>query len=166
METGLRILAFVIDIVVVTAVGIAVTLLLMFSGALLPEDAGAVSDALALGWIVMLMVYITVVPFLFYLCPVLYFAGLTAWRGRTLGKMLCRIRVVDENHRKPTFLRAAGRESLKMIAVVTQIGAWIALIQVLLGQSTWYDSVSKTNVESYAGLTATQKNFRKYHGRY
>ena len=166
MENGLRILAFVIDILIVTAIGIAVTLLILFSRALFPEDAGAVSDALTLGWFAMWMVYIMVMPFFFYLSPVLYFAGLTAWRGRTLGKMLCRIRVVDLDHRKPTFLRAVGRESLKMIAVFTQVGAWIALVQLLIGQRTWYDSLAETSVESYMGLTETQKNFRKYHGSY
>jgi len=166
METGLRILAFVIDIAIVTATGIAISLLVLFSGAMLPENAGSASDALALGWISLWAVYIMVLPFLFYLYPVLYFAGLTAWRGRTLGKMLCKLRVVDDDHRKPTFLRAAGRESLKMIAVVTQVGAWIALVQLLVGQRTWYDSLAETSVETYAGLTETQKNFRKYHGRY
>lgn len=166
METGLRILAFVIDIVIVTTIGIAVSLLLLFSGALLPEDAGTVSDTLALGWFAMWMVYIMVMQFFVYFYPVLYFAGLTAWRGRTLGKMILRIRVVDCDHRKPTFLRAVGRESLKMIAVFTQVGAWIALVQLLIGQRTWYDSLAETSVESYMGLTETQKNFRKYHGRY
>jgi len=166
METALRILAFIIDSLIITATGMAVTLAVLFSAALFPEEGGEVSEGLALGWIVIMMVYTIVMPFLFYLYPVLYFAGFTAWRGRTPGKMICRLRVVDDNNMKPTFVRAAGRESLKMIAVVTQIGAWVAVIQLFMGQSAWYDSVCNTTVESYAGLTPTQKNFRKYHGRY
>lgn len=165
MEIGLRILAFVIDVAILIAIGVCVTLALLFWAAFIPEDV-AMSNGLAVAWLAMWGAYVIAIPVLYFLFPILYFAGFTAWRGLTPGKMLCRIRVVTDDRTKPTFLRVAGRESLKMIAVFTQIGAWIALVQLLIGQHTWYDSLTRTSVESYADLTETQKNFRKYHGRY
>jgi uncharacterized RDD family membrane protein YckC len=165
MGIGQRILAYAIDVVIVTAAAVCFTLALLFWAALIPED-GALSHGLTVAWIAMWGVYVIAAPALCLLFPILYFAGFTAWRGRTPGKMLCRVRVVADGHTKPGLLRVAGRESLKMVAVVTQIGAWIALVQLLVGQRTWCDSLAGTAVESYAGLTETQKNFRKYNSRY
>lgn len=97
----------------------------------------------------------------------LYFTLSTGLTGRTVGKWICRLRVVDEYGERPSFWMAVGREVLKLVAVLTQIGAYIALAMLLFyNRSTWYDQVCRTEVDFIGHLSATQRNWRKRYNRY
>ena len=96
-----------------------------------------------------------------------YFPLLTALTGRTVGKWICRLRVVDSNNERPQFWLALGREVLKLVAVFTQIGGYIALgMLVFYNRSTWYDQLCNTDVEFIGNLSNTQKNWRKNYKRF
>ena len=98
--------------------------------------------------------------------PFLYFALFTGLLGKTPGKMLLRLRVVDASGRKPPFLVALKREGMKYVGYWTIVGAYLAYRQFVQGQLTWYDHVCRTDVEYHprVHLTDTQKHFRDVYG--
>ncbi len=97
----------------------------------------------------------------------IYFTLLTAATGRTVGKWICRLRVVDRNNERPRFWLALGREALKLLALLTQIGGYIALgMLVFYNRPAWYDQLCETDVEFIGNLSSTQKNWRKSYKRF
>ena len=96
--------------------------------------------------------------------PFLYFGATTGLWGKTPGKFICRLYVVDTLNRRPGLWRGLGRETLKILAVTSSIGAIIAFIQLLCQGTTWYDNICGTDVhfKPYIRLTKTQRNYRKY----
>jgi uncharacterized RDD family membrane protein YckC len=98
--------------------------------------------------------------------PLLYFALFTGLLGKTPGKMLLRLHVVDASGTKPPFLVAVKREGMKYIGYWTIAGAYLAYRQFVQGQLTWYDRICQTDVEyrPRVRLTDTQRHFRDVYG--
>jgi len=154
MVIGLRILALIIDCAIclgllplfISATGYAVEFL---------SNIGSGIQALFLLplWFALIIV-----------SPFLYFGITTGLWGRTPGKFICRLYVVDANNSRPGLWRGLGRETLKILAIACSIGAIIAFFQMLYHDVTWYDSVCGTQVhfKPYVRLTKTQKKYRKY----
>ncbi len=100
----------------------------------------------------------------FVVWPFLYFGATTGLWGKTPGKFICRLHVVNIYDRRPGFWRGLGRETLKLLAISCSIGAFIALFQIIYQGTTWYDNLCGTQVyfKPYVRSTKTQRNFRKY----
>lgn len=106
------------------------------------------------------------IPLLFALLftwPFLYLGIPTGFWGRTPGKWLCHLKVVDDRDRPPGLWVGLARETLKVLAVGSMIGAAFSIYQLLTHGITWYDKMCGTRVEFAPPirLTPTQKNFRK-----
>lgn len=99
----------------------------------------------------------------YLLGPIVYFAIPTGLWGKTPGKLVFRLTVMDRYGRAPGIPRALGREALKFVAVATGIGIFFTLFQLLQQGEVWYDNLCDTEVEggSLVPLTETQKNWRK-----
>ena len=71
--------------------------------------------------------------------------------------------VIHGDGSPPGLWRGLGREALKILAVGNAIGAFIAMIQLILVGFTWYEQLCRTAIEfkPYVRLTKTQKKFRK-----
>jgi len=148
MEIGLRFLAFIIDVTVC----FTLTPLLFTAVGKLGEFEGVLG-----------LLMLPVVFAMFVVWPFLYFGVPTGLWGRTPGKWICRVKVLDDFGNPPGLWRGLGREALKLLAVACQIGAIFCVYQLLTHGITWYDQLCKTRVEftPWVRLTATQKNFRK-----
>lgn len=150
MVIGLRILALVID--------------LAFCFGSFPLVMWITSWAMMkLGLLGMLLI-----PFWFialFIWPFLYLAIPTGIWGKTLGKLICRLKVTDCYGRPPGIWRGMGREVLKCLAICSGIGMMLTLFQILYQGGTWYDHMCDTQVEfnPYVRLTKVQKNWRKVH---
>ena len=149
MEIGLRILAFMID----GALCLGTLPLVMRPFDWIMSHAGSFGLAVLPVSLVMFVVW-----------PVLYFAVPTAIWGKTPGKLVCRLSVMDYRGRRPDIWRALGREVLKLLAVSSGLGAMLTLLQILYTGETWYDQVCGTGVtfRPYVRLTPTQKRWRKF----
>ncbi len=80
------------------------------------------------------------------LLPGVYFVLLTGLRGQTLGKMLLRIKVVDEAGQAPGLGRALLRESLGKFVSTIALGVgflWVAWDREKQG---WHDKIARTHV--------------------
>ncbi len=118
-------------------------------------------EAMIFIWAAGALVFIGSVFFAF-----LYFVIPTAIWGKTLGKLIFRVKV-EYHGNPPGFLRAAAREFLKLIQWVFFLIPIFALYQVLEYGYTWYDRLLGLDVRCDAfGLTETQKNWRKLHDRH
>ena len=152
MEIGLRILALVIDM------GLCLGSLPLVLGGFgwILTNTGMVGVVLSPVFIAGSIVW-----------PFLYFGLFTGLWGRTPGKFLLSLRVINALGEKPSLPRALGREALKLVAIASSIGAFICLLQVLYQHVAWYDYLCGTNVEyrKRVRLTATQKHFRKVYGQ-
>ena len=151
MEIGLRFLAFIID----SAICFSALPVLSLVNIKFMETAGRSGS-----------VGLLAIPFFFVLLigwPFAYFGVTTGLWGRTLGKWICRVKVVDAYGNPPGLWRGLGRETLKLLAVGCQIGAIFCVYQLLTHGITWYDQLCSTQVEftPWVRLSATQKNFRK-----
>jgi uncharacterized RDD family membrane protein YckC len=153
MEIGLRVLALVIDL----AVCLGAMPLIFISGSWIMTTFEDVPSALALLFVPLFFASL-------FLWPLLYFCIPTAIWGRTLGKLICRLKVTDIYDQGPRFWRKLGREALKCLMIVSGIGFTITFILLVSQGSAWYDNLCGTKVEfsSYIRLTKTQKNYRKY----
>lgn len=102
---------------------------------------------------------------LFFLWPVLCVAVPTGIWGRSLGKLICRLKVTDVRDQTPGLWRALGREVLKFVALATGIGTLLTAFQILQQGTTWYDNLCETKVEftPYQRLTEVQKNWRRHY---
>lgn len=147
MEIGLRVLALVIDL----SICVGTVPLVMNGLTWVMNRMGPASSTLLAVWISLLFIW-----------PVLCLAVPTAIWGRTLGKLIFRLRVVDAHDRSPGLWRALGRETLKLLAACTMIGAVLTLVQCLRQGDTWYDRLCGTVVKFVPRLSATQKNWRRY----
>ena len=67
--------------------------------------------------------------------------------GRTLGKMIVGLYVLDARGATPSLLRLLARELLKLLSISSGIGIVLTLIEVLLHQQVWYDNLCGTTVE-------------------
>jgi hypothetical protein len=83
--------------------------------------------------------------------------------GKTPGKFICRLQVVYAGN-KPGLWRALSRETLKLLAIGTGIGALLCAFQIAHQGATWYDHICGTDVQfrPRAHLSKTQKQFRQY----
>ena len=153
MEIGLRILALVIDVVICFGTLPLVLTVSTWPMNLLPDSLGFFSLLLFPVWLL-----------LFILWPILCLAIPTGIWGRTLGKLICRLKVTDSNGDPPGIWRALGREVLKCLAIGSFFFAILLLFQIVYQGRTWYDQLCGTLVEfkPYVRLTKTQRNYRKY----
>lgn len=149
MELGLRIVAFVIDVALCFS-----TLMMSVCVVNLPlEMLGQWSFFLLPVMFVLLCTW-----------PFAYFGIPTGLWGRTPGRWICRLTVVDSLGERPGLWRGVGREALKLLAWSTGIGGLITGILLLNTGVAWYDQLCGTQVEfrPYVKLTPTQKNWRKF----
>lgn len=151
MEIGLRFLAFIIDIALCFA------LLPLF----------VMSSSWVFDWLpgifALLLIPLTFV--FFFTWPFFYFGVPTGLWGRTPGRLICRLKVVTDRDETPGLWRGLGRESLKLLAVGSGIGAMLCIFQILYQGTTWYDQLCGTHVKftPWIRLTKTQQNFRKHY---
>lgn len=150
MEIGLRIVALIIDL----AFCLGSLQAIVFASNVLFNKAGFSGLLFTPLWFAIILLW-----------PILYFAIPTGIWGKSLGKLICRLSVKDCYGRPVGFWRALGREALKFLVLVSSIGAWITLFQLIFQGTTWYDHLCSTQVEfsPYVRLTETQKNWRKFH---
>lgn len=153
MEIGLRVLALIIDL----AVCFGTLPLIMYSGSWIMSKFEDTTPELALLFIPLFFASIFVWPLLYFCIP-------TGIWGRTLGKLICRLKVTDIHDQDPRFWRRLGREALKCVMIASGIGFTITFILLICQGSAWYDNLCGTKVEftSFIRLTKTQKNYRKY----
>ncbi len=148
MIVGLRILALVIDGTVCFC-----TIPLLFLGlGWLMENTGSWG-----------LLFIPLAFVLFIVWPVAYFGVTTGLWGKTPGKFICRLKVVYVGGR-PGLWRGLGRETLKLLAIGSGIGAMFTLFQVIYYGQTSYDRICGTQVNftPYRRLTATQRRYRHF----
>ena len=148
MEIGLRILALLIDVAFCFG-----TLPLVMNGIGWGlEKFGDLAFVFLPFWFILIIIW-----------PLLYLAIPTGLWGKTLGKLICRLKVTDCYGQQPGIWRALGREVLKILALGSGFGILLTLFQILYQGGTWYDHLCGTNVEfsPYVRLTQTQKNWRK-----
>lgn len=78
---------------------------------------------------------------------VLYYVGMTAWRGQTLGKMALGIRVVGPDGDVPGFGRAFLRETIgKFLSTIVCLVGYLSMLWDS-EQQTWHDKIAGTHVE-------------------
>jgi len=148
MEIGLRFLAFIID----SALGFfSIPLVFMTTGWVLGQSG-------FFGWLLVPVWFAAFVAW-----PFFYFGVPTGIWGRTPGRWICRLKVTDGDGDHPGLWRGLGRETLKLLAICSLIGAMLCVFQFVYQGTTWYDSICKTRVEHtpWVRLSATQRNFRK-----
>lgn len=148
MEIGIRIFALLLDI----AFGLGSSFLVLNGTAWVLNNMGYA------GFILSPFIYVVLVAW-----PVLYLCVPTGLWGKTLGKLICRLSVINYRGDPPGFWRALGREVLKCLAIGSGIGMMIVLFQIIYQGTTWYDQICGTQVifSPYVRLTQTQKNWRK-----
>ena len=153
MEIGLRVLALIIDI----AVCFGTLLLMFFLSPWVMIKLGDASPVLALLFIPLFYGSI-------FLWPLIYFCLSTGIWGKTLVKLICRLKVTGIYDQPSSFWRNISREALKCLMIVSGIGFVITFIVLVSQGSAWYDNLCGTKVvfTSYVRLTKTQKNYRKY----
>ena len=81
-----------------------------------------------------------------YLLPVAYGVLFVGLRGQTPGKMLLRIRVVNEEGRVPGFWRAALRETLGKLVSALAVGFGFLSVAWNRKKRGWHDIVAGTYV--------------------
>ena len=154
MIIGLRILALIIDCVICF---FSIPLFAAATGWLVEYLSNIGSGLQGLFLMPLWFALIVISPFL-------YFGVTTGLWGRTPGKFICRLYVVDADDKRPGLWRGLGRETLKILAITCSIGAIIAFFQLYSQGITWYDSLCRTQVyfKPYIRSTRTQRQFRKY----
>ena len=78
--------------------------------------------------------------------PFLYFSVSTRLWGGTPGKILLRLKIVDDDGERPTFLRILCREILKLLSIASAIGILVALAEIALLREPFYDKMCGTHV--------------------
>ena len=98
------------------------------------------------------------------LTPVLVLGVLSGLTGRTPGKLLMFLKVVDHGGDPPGIVQGILREIAKAVSLGFFFGMFYALQGLLTSKQTFYDTWLDLEVEDLrpVGLTPTQKNFRKY----
>ena len=75
----------------------------------------------------------------------LYSVILLGWRGRTLGKMLLKLRVYGMNGQRVGFIRSLGRCLLYFLSAIP-FGLGFVWILVDRNHQAWHDKVAETQV--------------------
>ena len=97
-------------------------------------------------------------------CPSLFLGICSHFFGKSLGKWILGIKVVNQMGGNPSFSVAVCRELMKYFLLFIPF-MWIFLLfQVLLQDNTIYDQLLGTSVVGKPKLTAIQKKFMKYYG--
>ncbi|MFP4379061.1 MAG: RDD family protein [Candidatus Sumerlaeia bacterium] len=154
MELGLRVLATVIDIVIV----LVILPLIMFIGNLILGIFISGDKGIILGLSASFTILISAIS----LWPLIFLAIPTAIWGRTPGKLICRLKVVDHRDQAPGFARAFARETLKLLSLAFAFVPILTLFQYIQTGHVWYDDLCQTGIQCNAGLTDTQKKWRKH----
>jgi uncharacterized RDD family membrane protein YckC len=98
------------------------------------------------------------------LVPALILGTMTGLTGRTPGKLVTFLRVQDYGGDPPGLAQGILREAVKAVSLACFFGMIFALQAVVTNRRTFYDEWLDLDVEDLrpAGLTPTQKNFRKF----
>ncbi|MSQ40184.1 MAG: RDD family protein [Dehalococcoidia bacterium] len=80
------------------------------------------------------------------LLPGVYFLLLTGLQGQTLGKMLLRIKVVDEAGRAPGLKKALLRETLGKFVSTIAMGVGFLWVVWDKEKQGWHDKIARTHV--------------------
>lgn len=150
MVAGLRCLAVIIDVPLCFG-----TMILALQGLI-----GVIN------WLQVESLLLGVLAFFLMCCLIcfwsfLYFCIPTAIWGRTPGRWMCCIRVVDEHGSYAGFWKGLGRETLKVISLATGIGAVVGFVMAVSEEGrAWYDYLCGTQVIHTPRLTKTQREFR------
>ena len=96
--------------------------------------------------------------------PILVLGIATGLTGRTPGKLITFLKVQDFGEDPPGIAQGILREIIKLVSLGFFFGMIWALQGVVTQGQTFYDQWLDLEVEDLrpAGLTPTQKNFRKY----
>jgi hypothetical protein len=96
--------------------------------------------------------------------PILVLGILTGLTGRTPGKLITFLKVQDFGEDPPGIAQGIVREIIKLVSLGFFFGMIWALQGLVTQGRTFYDEWLDLEVEDLrpAGLTPTQKNFRKY----
>ena len=148
METGLRLIALIVDLALALA-----------TGHLVNSGLGLAAGLAGAGGVALVPIMIAA----FLLWPVLFLGVPTGLWGRTPGKLVLGLRVVHAYGHPPSVRRALAREALKMVSLGSAFGAVFCLIQILHTGTVWYDRLCGTSVEHspWVRSTKTQREFRK-----
>lgn len=98
------------------------------------------------------------------LAPALVLGAMTGLTGRTPGKLITFLRVHDHGGDPPGLAQGILREVVKAVSLGFFFGMIYALQAIVTNRRTFYDEWLDLEVEDLrpAGLTPTQKNFRKF----
>jgi uncharacterized RDD family membrane protein YckC len=96
--------------------------------------------------------------------PSLFLGACSHFFGRSPGKGILRLRIIDFQGEKPSFSTAFGRELVKLVSLFIPFFWVLPLIQVILQGSTFYDQLFRTSVIGKPKRTAVQKKYEKYYG--
>ncbi|MBL7152630.1 MAG: RDD family protein [Phycisphaerae bacterium] len=143
MEIGLRILALIIDCCVCF---FSLPWVFYASGSWVIEHSGRLGILIIPLWSAMLVAW-----------PFVYFGVPTGLWGRTLGKLLCRLEVGYSEGGRPGLWRGLGRETLKLISIISVFGVFFCAFQILYQGTTWYDTTCGTQVEFKPRVRRTKK---------
>ena len=94
--------------------------------------------------------------FVVFLAWLSYRVAFTIARGQTLGKMVCRLQVVNANGEKPTVAQALARELLSPLSFYL-VNLWVAADPNNRG---WHDHLSRTYVIRQQALGLEGEVFR------
>ena len=96
--------------------------------------------------------------------PVLILGTLTGLTGRTPGKFITFLKVQDHAGDPPGIANGIVREVVKAVSLCCFFGMIRGMQAVVTKERTFYDNWLDLDVEDLrpAGLTPTQRNFRKY----
>jgi len=148
---GLRILAFMIDI----GIGAGIIALSFMGLEFITESIN--NNIMGVFTLILFPIILTT--------PIIYMGLATGVFGKTLGKWICRLEVVDDNNNKLSIWKSLGREAIKVFMVVSNIGLIVYIIQVAINGKLFHDHICHTDVNFIGGLTDTQKHWRKYHNK-
>ncbi len=96
--------------------------------------------------------------------PVLFLGTVTGLTGRSPGKLITFLKVEDGGGDPPGIAQGIVRELIKAVSLAFILGIFWAMQSLATRRRTFYDEWLDLEVDDLrpAGLTPTQKNFRKY----
>lgn len=171
MHPGKRILAFLIDFQVNMFLGMFVVAgvfyLMQFIfhvPALLGFAVLSFEDLITINSLSSSLFAVGILVLWGILWPSVFMAGCNCFFGRTIGKRICGLRVVDFQGNNPDFRSALGRELLKMALLFMPFMWLLPLIQFLMDGKPFYDQIFHTAVKGKPKLSPTQKKYIQYYG--
>lgn len=96
--------------------------------------------------------------------PILLLGVVVGLTGKTPGKLLMFLKVVNHSMRAPGLAQGILREIIKLVCGMFFLGALYALYGIVTGGKTFYDDWLSLDVEDQkpTGLTDRQKKWREY----